>query len=230
MPAAHREPGRAEPIAVLTGARPWPPRPGHLARRPLRAVLGDAWKPCRPRAYMLCSDSEGDGMAGDTEDRIFIGRSVPAKGDKAADQYLTLKFGNRHGLITGATGTGKTVTLQVLAEGFSRAGVPVFCRRHQGRPLRHRRDGRAEGLPASSAPSEIGFDDYAGRRVPGDLLGPVRRAGPPDPHHRLGDGAAAAGAPARAQRHPGRRAQHRLQASPTTRACCCSTSRTCGRC
>ncbi|MGH9916183.1 MAG: helicase HerA-like C-terminal domain-containing protein, partial [Pyrinomonadaceae bacterium] len=38
-----------------------------------------------------------------------------------------LKYGNRHGLITGATGTGKTVTLQVLAEGFSRAGVPVFC-------------------------------------------------------------------------------------------------------
>lgn len=33
---------------------------------------------------------------------------------------------NRHGLITGATGTGKTVTLQVLAEGFSRLGVPVF--------------------------------------------------------------------------------------------------------
>src|SRR5688572_6040159 len=33
---------------------------------------------------------------------------------------------NRHGLITGATGTGKTVTLQVLAEQFSRAGVPVF--------------------------------------------------------------------------------------------------------
>jgi len=33
---------------------------------------------------------------------------------------------NRHGLIAGATGTGKTVTLQVLAENFSRAGVPVF--------------------------------------------------------------------------------------------------------
>src|SRR5690606_10581793 len=33
----------------------------------------------------------------------------------------------RHGLITGATGTGKTVTLQILAEGFSDAGVPVFC-------------------------------------------------------------------------------------------------------
>jgi DNA double-strand break repair helicase HerA and related ATPase len=39
---------------------------------------------------------------------------------------LLLKMANRHGLIAGATGTGKTVTLQRLAEGFSRAGVPVF--------------------------------------------------------------------------------------------------------
>jgi DNA helicase HerA-like ATPase len=42
-------------------------------------------------------------------------------------EVLDLRFGNRHGLVTGATGTGKTVTLQVLAEGFSRAGVPVFA-------------------------------------------------------------------------------------------------------
>jgi DNA double-strand break repair helicase HerA and related ATPase len=42
-------------------------------------------------------------------------------------EVLDLKFGNRHGLITGATGTGKTVTLQILVEGFSRAGVPVFA-------------------------------------------------------------------------------------------------------
>jgi len=41
-------------------------------------------------------------------------------------QYLLPAYGNRHGLITGATGTGKTVTLQVLAEGFAGAGVPVF--------------------------------------------------------------------------------------------------------
>jgi DNA helicase HerA-like ATPase len=41
-------------------------------------------------------------------------------------QFLNLKYANRHGLIAGATGTGKTVTLQTLAEGFSRAGVPVF--------------------------------------------------------------------------------------------------------
>jgi len=50
---------------------------------------------------------------------IFIG-----KGENL--QFLLPSFGNRHGLITGATGTGKTVTLQVLAEGFSRIGVPVF--------------------------------------------------------------------------------------------------------
>jgi len=39
---------------------------------------------------------------------------------------LPLRMANRHGLITGATGTGKTVTLQIMAEGFARAGVPVF--------------------------------------------------------------------------------------------------------
>src|SRR3989440_969920 len=42
-------------------------------------------------------------------------------------ECIELRFANRHGLVTGATGTGKTVTLQVLAEGFSAAGVPVFA-------------------------------------------------------------------------------------------------------
>lgn len=46
------------------------------------------------------------------------------KGDHPV--YLLGKYGNRHGLIAGATGTGKTISLQVLAEGFSRMGVPVF--------------------------------------------------------------------------------------------------------
>jgi len=41
-------------------------------------------------------------------------------------QFLLPAYGNRHGLVTGATGTGKTVTLQVLAEGFAGIGVPVF--------------------------------------------------------------------------------------------------------
>lgn len=46
---------------------------------------------------------------------------------KAGPEVIELRLANRHGLITGATGTGKTVTLQVLAEGFSAAGVPVFA-------------------------------------------------------------------------------------------------------
>jgi len=48
-----------------------------------------------------------------------------AKAGKA-DLFVLPALANRHGLITGATGTGKTVTLQTLAEQFSRAGVPVF--------------------------------------------------------------------------------------------------------
>jgi DNA helicase HerA-like ATPase len=56
----------------------------------------------------------------DTDDKIFIG-----KGEQPA--WLTLGLANRHGLVTGATGTGKTVSLQVMAEGFARAGVPVFA-------------------------------------------------------------------------------------------------------
>jgi uncharacterized protein len=47
-------------------------------------------------------------------------------GNGAQKVALKLRMANRHGLIAGATGTGKTVTLQVLAEGFAQAGVPVF--------------------------------------------------------------------------------------------------------
>ena len=54
------------------------------------------------------------------QDGIVVGKSTKY-------EVLDLKFGNRHGLVTGATGTGKTVTLQVLAEGFAQAGVPVFA-------------------------------------------------------------------------------------------------------
>ena len=53
------------------------------------------------------------------------GKLLIGKGEQP--QYLHLPLANRHGLVAGATGTGKTITLQVLAESFSRAGVPVFC-------------------------------------------------------------------------------------------------------
>src|SRR5205085_3289653 len=61
-----------------------------------------------------------DSKTADTDEKIFIG-----KGEETA--WLALALANRHGLVTGATGTGKTVSLQVMAEGFARAGVPVFA-------------------------------------------------------------------------------------------------------
>ena len=64
--------------------------------------------------------SAGSAVSADSDKAIFIG-----KGDQPA--FLTLGLANRHGLVTGATGTGKTVTLQIMAEGFARAGVPVFA-------------------------------------------------------------------------------------------------------
>ncbi len=57
-------------------------------------------------------------------DPILVGKAVTT--DAGGNVHLLPKFGNRHGLIAGATGTGKTVTLMTLAEGFSRIGVPVF--------------------------------------------------------------------------------------------------------
>ena len=59
----------------------------------------------------------------DTPEAIYVGSETGNPDNKL---YFELKWGNRHGLIAGATGTGKTVTLQDLAEGFSNAGVPVF--------------------------------------------------------------------------------------------------------
>src|SRR3954452_19994505 len=56
----------------------------------------------------------------DRDGAIFVGKS-------SKPEFLTLALANRHGLVTGATGTGKTVTLQVLAEGLSNAGVSVFA-------------------------------------------------------------------------------------------------------
>ncbi len=59
-------------------------------------------------------------MADTTGAGLFLGQS-----DKA--ENLLFSRANRHGVVAGATGTGKTVTLQIMAQGFSDAGVPVFC-------------------------------------------------------------------------------------------------------
>src|SRR3990172_6476860 len=63
---------------------------------------------------------QGGAAAEAPADSVYIGQSNKP-------EFIYLRLANRHGLITGATGTGKTVTLQGLAENFSNQGVPVFC-------------------------------------------------------------------------------------------------------
>jgi DNA helicase HerA-like ATPase len=115
------------------------------------------------------------------ENKVFIGGGGPEYGLK---QGLALEYANRHGLIAGATGTGKTVTLQILAEGFSKAGVPVFLSDVKG---------DLSGLAASGSETfklhdaflkragTIGFGDYRYESFPvtfwdlfGDQGHPVR--------------------------------------------------------
>lgn len=86
------------------------------------------------------------------DDKIFLGTSTQP-------EYLALKYGNRHGLITGATGTGKTVSLQVLAEGFSQAGVPVFAADIKGDLSGVGKLGTAQDWQTERA-QDIGFADY----------------------------------------------------------------------
>ncbi len=61
----------------------------------------------------------------DTAPGLFLGQS--STDGVARRELLLWNRANRHGIVAGATGTGKTVTLQIMAQGFSDAGVPVFC-------------------------------------------------------------------------------------------------------
>ncbi len=89
----------------------------------------------------------------DTSSDLLLG------GDGDVKVSLAMKMANRHGMIAGATGTGKTVTLQIMAEGFSKAGVPVFLADIKG---------DLSGLAKPGKPhkkiderlSLIGIDDY----------------------------------------------------------------------
>ena len=89
---------------------------------------------------------------------IFVGAS-------AADQYLLLKYANRHGLIAGATGTGKTVTLQTIAEGFSAYGVPVFMADVKG-DLSGVSQAGGNNPRAVERARQLGIDGYTGRAFP----------------------------------------------------------------
>ncbi|MBV7393348.1 helicase HerA-like domain-containing protein [Mameliella sediminis] len=112
---------------------------------------------------------------------VFVGGAGAGYGVK---QHLDLGYANRHGLVAGATGTGKTVTLQILTEGFSAAGVPVFLADVKG-DLSGLAKAGSESHKLHEAFMErcatIGFDDFAYQGFPvrfWDLFGeqghPVR--------------------------------------------------------
>ena len=86
-------------------------------------------------------------------------------GKGSTPQHLNLKRANRHGLIAGATGTGKTVSLQIMAEGFSDAGVPVFMADVKGDLSGISQEGSPHPKLAERA-EVIGFSDYALKPYP----------------------------------------------------------------
>ena len=92
-----------------------------------------------------------DAPASAPSDSVYIGKSVKP-------EFILLRLANRHGLVTGATGTGKTVTLQILAEGFSAAGVPVFCADVKGDVAGLAMAGEPKDFLAKRA-ATIGFSD-----------------------------------------------------------------------
>ncbi len=97
---------------------------------------------------------------------IFIGGGGPEYGEK---QGLLLKYANRHGLVAGATGTGKTVTLQIMAEEFSAAGVPVFLSDVKGDLSGIAKSGTETFKlheAFTSRAETIGFDDYTYNSFP----------------------------------------------------------------
>jgi DNA helicase HerA-like ATPase len=105
------------------------------------------------------------------------------------------------------------VTLQTIAEQFSAAGVPVFLADVKGDLAGIAMPGSHDFKHAATLEAR-GEGDWRDRlclsRQSGGVLGSLWRTGPPDPHHDLGNGAAAAGAAAGAERDAGRGAQHRF--------------------
>ncbi len=92
------------------------------------------------------------------DNSIFLGKS-----DKREELFLALA--NRHGLVTGATGTGKTVTLQIMAEGFCAAGVPVFAADVKGDLSGICMKGEPKDFLLERA-KKIGYDDYGFEETP----------------------------------------------------------------
>ncbi|WP_368933600.1 helicase HerA-like domain-containing protein [Brevundimonas naejangsanensis] len=97
---------------------------------------------------------------------LFLGQSF-----EGAPERLLLNRANRHGVVAGATGTGKTVTLQIMAQGFSEAGVPVFCADVKGDLSGMSQDGGLEKFAERAGKMGLTLNGKAAPVVFWDLYG-----------------------------------------------------------
>ena len=151
-----------------------PPRVGATRRRHESPFI-DCAHPTRGRHQTLAGAHQGKADQVSIEsgiprtehsldmDPILVGKAVTT--DTSGSVVLLPAYGNRHGLVAGATGTGKTVTLMTLAEGFSRIGVPVFMADVKG-------DVAGLAMPGTTSDKlqqrleRIGVSDYRNEAAP----------------------------------------------------------------
>jgi DNA helicase HerA-like ATPase len=94
-----------------------------------------------------------------------MGNDILIGGSDQGQVFLAPRYANRHGLIAGATGTGKTVTLQCLAEGFSDLGIPVFMADVKGDISGISQPGKPH-RKVDERVAKIGIENYSQRGYP----------------------------------------------------------------
>ena len=142
---------------------------------------------------------------------------------------IPLAMMNRHGLIAGATGTGKTKTLQLIAEQLSAAGVPVFVADVKGDLSGVATPGDDQRPKIETRATETGYA-WTSDRLPGRVPQPHGRARRAAPRDGLVVRAAAAREGARSERHADQRAVARLQVLRRQAAAAARLRPTCARC
>src|SRR5580698_8717492 len=125
-----------------------------------RANVAAGWMRCKLRRGVCCGKRAACNLQGSKCDGGSQMVEMPMVAKGAEELYLLPGMTNRHGLVAGATGTGKTVTLQVMAEALSSIGVPVFAADVKG-------DLSGISQPGKASPKfderikTLGFDEWS---------------------------------------------------------------------
>lgn len=148
-----------------------------------------------------------------SEGKIYFAKTGE-NGDSLTEKvFLDPRMANRHGFICGATGTGKTVTLKVLAESFSAMGVPVFLADVKGELSGMSQPGQDRADMQDRAKRfGLAEDGFAYQGFPTQCFDIYGKRGIPAAHDRLGDRPAAAGGHPWAEQDAGGHPAGRVQA------------------